>query len=95
MLGLGPIVTAAFLSQLGKITKNANNELRALLIPGARFVSKYTPERSDALSRGSARLKPQSMNRYQTGIKKKEASPCTTLFIVRLLLSEISIAIIS
>jgi len=80
--GFGPIVTAAFLSQvgsgkqfsngrqlsawcglvprqfssggktkLGKITKNGNNELRALLIHGARSVSKYTPERTDALSR--------------------------------------------
>jgi transposase len=79
--GFGPIVSAAFLSQvgsgkqfsngrqlsawcglvprqfssggktkLGKITKNGNNELRALLIHGARSVSKYTPERTDALS---------------------------------------------
>lgn len=82
ILGFGPIVTAAFLSQvgigkqfsnarqlsarcdllprqlssggktkLGKITKNGNNELRALLIHGTRSVSKYTPERTDALSR--------------------------------------------
>ena len=80
--GFDPIVTAAFLSQvgsgkqfsngrqlsawcglvprqfssggktkLGKITKNGNHELRALLIHGARSVSKYTPERTDALSR--------------------------------------------
>ena len=80
--GFGPIVTAAFLSQvgtgkqfsngrqlsawcglvprqassggkakLGRITKNGNNELRALLIHGARSVSKYTPDRTDALSR--------------------------------------------
>ena len=35
----------------GKITKNGNNELRALLIHGARSVSKYTPKRTDALSR--------------------------------------------
>ena len=80
--GFGPIVTAAFLSQigtgkqfsngrqlsawcglvprqassggkakLGRITKNGNNELRALLIHGARSVSKYTPERTDAFSR--------------------------------------------
>lgn len=38
-------------TKLGKITKNGNNELRALLIHGARSVSKYTPERTDALSR--------------------------------------------
>ncbi|WP_363316467.1 transposase [uncultured Photobacterium sp.] len=38
-------------TKLGKITKNGNNELRALLIHGVRSVSKYTPERTDALSR--------------------------------------------
>jgi transposase len=37
--------------KLGKITKNGNNELRTRLIHGTRAVSKYTPERTDALSR--------------------------------------------
>ncbi len=37
--------------KLGRITKNGNNELRALLIHGVRSVSKYTPDRTDALSR--------------------------------------------
>jgi transposase len=80
--GFGPIVTAAFLNQVGtgkqfsngrqlsswcdlaprqassggkakleRITKNGNNELKALLIHGARSVSKYTPVLTDALSR--------------------------------------------